>query len=143
MFGDAMDFSRFSPNFPKEVLCAFCQQIFSHKDREDLFGVTSRTRSPCVFCKRLAPLFLVKNVGCLFNPDFQAFCPDFRNSSQISGLLPRLSTNEIFWVHLQPLHPALYTTGWGFPQAWTLGPPMSKMLHLIHNIIMNKPVDLF
>ena len=73
-----------------------------------------------------------------------------RHSVQISGILPRfsglflrLSTNENFRVHLQPSTPAFYTTGWGVPQAWTLGPPMSKMLHLIQNIIMNKTVDLF
>jgi len=73
------------------------------------------------FCKRLAPLVLVKNIGCLFNPDFQAFCPDFRNFSQISGLFPRLSTNEFFWVHLQPLHLRLLHHWLGIPSSLDFG----------------------
>ena len=32
-------FSRISPNLPEQFLCAFCPQIFSHKEHEDLFLV--------------------------------------------------------------------------------------------------------
>jgi len=105
-------------------------------------GLTNIDLSIAIASKCLL-LFLVKNVGCLFNPDFQAFCPDFRNFSQISGLLTRLSANEIFGCTCSPCTPAFYTTGWGLPQAWTVGPPMSKMLHLILNIYINKTVHLF
>jgi len=38
-FGVRRIFARISLNFPEKFLCAFCQQIFSHKEHEDLFLV--------------------------------------------------------------------------------------------------------
>jgi len=73
-------FARIFPYVPEKFLRDFSLQILSHIDHEDLFGVTSKQGSSCVFWfwrkefKRWAP-----------------FLPEF------SGILPGLSTKQSFW----------------------------------------------
>jgi len=45
-------FAQIFPNLPKKFLCDFHLQIFSHKNYEDLFGVTSKKSLHLFFCRR-------------------------------------------------------------------------------------------
>ena len=92
----------FCPNFPKlarNVLCAFCPQIFPHKDHLNLFGVTSKKG---LFCKRWAPFFEGKQRWVPFLPRFSGIPPEF------SEVLPKFSTNQHFWGCA--CNPASFTT---------------------------------
>jgi len=73
----------FLPEFPqtstKSFLCNFYLQMLSHKDHEDLFGVTSKKGPHMIFCKPLGRHFLKSSkVGRHFHADFQGCCPDFQ-----------------------------------------------------------------
>jgi len=61
IFGGAKVFVLISLNLPEKFLCAFYPQIFSHKEHEDLFVMSSPKKVSIVFfSKRRAPFFEVK-----------------------------------------------------------------------------------
>ena len=139
----------FFPEFPQTFPKSFCA-IFANK-----YSITKIAKISfwcdlqkqvfrCVFLQTSSATFCSQNrwvtfqpgfLGILsrfqeFFPDFHGFCPDYRQMKTLG-------------YTCSPCTPAFYTTGWSSPQAWTLGPPMSKTLHLMQNIYMNKTVDLF
>jgi len=69
----------FPQTYPKRFLSDFCLQIVHHKNHEDLFfGVTSKTKTFLCFSA---------NVRRHFCPDFQGFCPHFRQIKTFMGAL--------------------------------------------------------
>jgi len=81
IFGGRRIFARISPNFHEKLLCNFYLQMLSHKDHEDLFGVTSEKGLHVIFCKPRAPFFEVKQGWAPFQRGF-------------SGMLTRFSANK-------------------------------------------------
>ena len=71
-------FAQISPKLPEKLLCDFFQHIFSHKDHEEVLPPKQGLHMSFCFSA---------NVGGYFCPDFQGFCPDFR---QIKTLWVRL-----------------------------------------------------
>ena len=78
-------FARISQTSPKRVLCNFFLQTLSTKIITTFFGVTSKKGLHMFFCKPWAPFFEFKQRWALF-------------LRGLSGLLPRFSTNQNFWV---------------------------------------------
>jgi len=90
-------FARISPNLPEKFLCDFCLQIFSNKDHEDLFGVTSKKRFSCAFLQTLGAIF--------FKESWAPFLLG------VSGILSKFSTKQNFWGCVcTPCTPASHTT---------------------------------
>jgi len=85
-------FARISPNLHERFLSDFCLQIFSHKDYEDVFWYDLQTKVfICVFCKRCAPFFEIKQYWASFLPGVSEILPKF------SEILPFFLTNQNFW----------------------------------------------
>jgi len=94
---------KFPQTCPKSVCETFAYKFFPHKDRENIFGVTSKKGLLVFFCKRWAPFFEVKQRWAPFFevkqrwapflevkqrwapfcPDFQGFCSDFQDFYRI------------------------------------------------------------
>ena len=70
----------FCPNFLQPARKAFCAtfayEVFSKKIMKNFFGVTSRKRSSCIFCKPWSPFLKSNKVECHFYTDFHGFCLD-------------------------------------------------------------------
>jgi len=76
---------------PKSLLCSFCQQIFSHKDYEDLFLVQLLRKGLLVFlCKPRATFWRQTTSGAIFAQLF--------------------SKSKLLGLRLQPMNPHSNTT---------------------------------
>ena len=142
-------FARISPNLPKNFCSTFAYTFSPTKIVKAFFGVTSKWRYSCVFLHTLGATVLNKKFREPFFPYFQGFCPDFHGCCldfqnfcpDFQGFSQIFDKSKFWGCVCTPCIPALYTIGWVSSQ--TLGPPMDNMLHLIHNIYINKKVDLF
>jgi len=128
-------FAGISQTCPKNLCCAFCPQIFSHKDHEDVFCVTSKKTSYCVFMKTLGAISWGQTtLGAIF-------ARIFRNFARFSGILPRFSdvlpkfsdilyrfsTNQNFLGCA--CTPASYTTEFRHKRNEQMSPICNKLLH--------------
>ena len=95
--GVAKDFCLNFHKLAPKVFMRLGLQIFSHKDREELFFVWPPKKGLHVlFCKCWVPFFEIKQCCVTFLPRF-------------SGILPKVSTNQNFWGALAPPPPAPLT----------------------------------
>jgi len=85
-FGGAKDFCPNCPNFPKK-LCDLPTNFLSQGSwTEGLFRWALWKSLHLFLCKRWAPIFLKSNnIGRHLCPDFQLFCPDFRQIKTLGG----------------------------------------------------------
>jgi len=108
--GVGRNLAQISPNFPETFLCAFCPQIFSHKNHEHLLVWCDLQKSHNMFfCNRWAPFFKSQTTLCaIFALIFRDFLECSDVLPKISGILPKFLTNQNFWGCA--CTPASYTT---------------------------------
>jgi len=109
IFGVRRIFVLISPNLPEKFLSAFYPQLFSHKEHEDLFVMSSPKKVLIVFfSKRRAQTTLGAIFARIFKdldfqwfysdfqrfcPNFQGFCSSFRQFKTFGGALALLATS--------------------------------------------------
>ena len=107
-------FARISPNLPEKILCDFCLQISSHKDREDFFWYDLQKRSSRVFLQTLgAILWKQTTLGATVVWIFREFAQIFRYFARIFRYFARIfrdfaqifDKSKLLEVCLHPLHP--------------------------------------